>query len=149
MAHLFELLGILKTRQAIPLMETYIPKSLTLGVDSRAAAIWSLGVIQAGDVNKSLADKLLERVKDVAGIPPEFDDVRRASVLSLGRLRAEQQVQELKKMVAGGVGNFPVDLTIRWAIWKTTGEKLPIPAPPTLERSGWFLEHSRKLQSSP
>ncbi len=149
MAHLFELLGILKTRQAIPLMETYIPKSQTFGVNSRAAAIWSLGVIQAGEVNKSLADKLLERVKDVAGIPPEFDDVRRASVLSLGRLRAEQQVQELKKMVAAGVGNFPVDLAIRWAIWKTTGEKLPIPAPPTLERSGWFLEHSRKLQSSP
>jgi len=149
MAHLFELLGILKTRQAIPLMETYIPKSLTFGIDSRAAAIWSLGVIQEGEVNKALADKLLERVMDVAGIPPEFDDVRRVSVLSLGRLRAEQQVLELKKIVAGGVGNFPVDLTIRWTIWKTTGEKLPIPVPPTLERTGWFLEYSPKLQPSP
>ena len=148
-AHLFELLGILKDRRSIPLMGKYIPKSDTFGVDSRSSAIWSLGVIQEGEMNQTLADKLFERVMDVAGIPPEFDDVRRTSILTLARIGAEQHIRDLKKLVPTGIGNFPVDLTIRWAIWKTTGEKLPLPTPPTLVRTGWFLEHSPKMQPSP
>ena len=142
LAHLFELLGRLKTVAAIPLMELYIPKSLIYGGVSRAAAVWALGVIQEGQVNEPLAKLLMERVMDTMSSPPELYVVRRAAVLTLGRLRAKTQLAGLKELIGPTVDNDQFELTLRWSVLQISGETLPIMPPLTIERTGWFLEPS-------
>lgn len=148
-AHLFELLGVLKATSAIPLLETFVPKETAAGPDTRAAAIWSLGLIQEGQTNEKLSVQLLQRAMDTITNPPEHDTVRRAAVLSLGRLRAAPQVRGLKQLVNNKITNTTMDLTVRWAISEITGEKLPIEPLPSVERSGWFLESTRKPPPTP
>jgi HEAT repeat protein len=140
LAHLFELLGRLKVVAALPLLEMYVPKSATFGVNSRAAAVWGLGVIQEGHANERLSTQLLERVNDTMSSPPEELKVRRASILSLGRLRAKTQLPGLKQLIGEQVDNDWLELSARWAIQQISGETLPIGPPLVLEQTGWFLE---------
>jgi HEAT repeat protein len=142
MAHLFELLGKLKAVEAIPLLEVYVPKTEKFGFNSRAAAIWSLGVIQEGQVNEPLAKKLLERFLDTLASPPEAFEVRRVSVLSLGRLRAKNRLPALRQALGEAVDQDWMELTIRHAITQISGEVIPVQPPVTLFRTGWFLEPS-------
>ena len=148
LAHLFELLGRLKTVAAIPLMELYIPKSLIYGGVSRAAAVWALGVIQEGQVNEPLAKLLMERVMDTMSSPPELYVVRRAAVLTLGRLRAKIQLAGLKELIGPTVDNNQFELTLRWSVLQISGETLPIMPPTTFERTGWFLEPSLRVRGN-
>ena len=140
LAHLFELLGQLKFRDAIPLLEGFVPKTQDYGAASRAAAIWSLGVIDEGTTNEELAKKLIDRVQDILSIPPEAAEVRRAAVLSLGRIRAADHVEVLKQHLGETVDQDLMELTLRRAIHQMTGELLPIQPPPRVKRGGWFLE---------
>jgi HEAT repeat protein len=142
LAHLFELLGRLKTAQAMPLMEQYIPKNPKFGPASRTAAVWALGVIQEGQPNEAQAKQLMERAMDIMTSPPEFFSVRRAAVLTLGRLRAKSQLAGLKQLIGPTVDNDLLELTVRWSVLQISGEVLPIMPPVTIERTGWFLEPS-------
>ena len=140
LAHLFELLGRLKTVAAIPLLQKYVPKVLFYGIKSRSSAIWALGVIQEGQQNEPLAKQLMERIMDTMSSPPELDEVRRTSVLTLGRLRAKTQLQGLKQLIGEAVDNDLFELTLRHAVLQISGEALPLPPPPMVARQGWFLE---------
>ncbi|MBS0202668.1 MAG: hypothetical protein JSS49_07185 [Planctomycetes bacterium] len=139
MAHLFEFLGRQKISEAIPLMEKYVPKG-NFGEYSRSSAIWSLGLIQEGTVNEPLAAQLIVRVQDVGGIPPEYLEVRRASVLTLGRLRAKTQLAALKELVGDKIDNDNMELSIGWSIQQISGEVIPMAPLVSATRSGWFLE---------
>lgn len=139
-AHLFEFLGRQKMSEAIPLMETYVPKRGKYGEFSRAAAVWSLGLIQEGTANDPLAATLMQRVQDVAGMPPEFLEVRRASSLTLGRLRAKSQLAALKLFVGDTIDNEVIELSIGWSIQQISGEQMPMVPFSSVSRTGWFLE---------
>ena len=140
LAHLFELFGILKYVEAVPLLKVYIPHAEKYGTNSRASAIWALGVILEGQTNESLAEQLMERVMDTAGIPPELFEVRRTSVLTLGRIEAQAQLPVLKLLIGDQVDSELMDLTLRWTILRLSGEELPIVPPTPINRTGWFLE---------
>lgn len=139
-AHLMELLGTLKDAAAIPVLEIYIPKTDRYGVNSRACAIWALGVIQEGQPNERLAKKLMERYVDTNSLPPEVFEVRRAAVLTLGRLRAKSQLASLKQFLGEAVDQELMELSIRWALQQNSDDSLPVVGPVQLERRGWFLE---------
>ena len=146
LAHLFELLGRLKHVAATPLMERYIPKTDQFGDNSRGAAIWALGLIQEGQVNEPLARQLIERFKDTNSSPQERFQIRRASVLTLGRIRAQTQLADLKQFVGEKVENEQMCLTVRSAIQQISGESLPLIPPAIMERTGWFLEPSLRIK---
>ena len=48
-AHLFEACGRMRAKQAIPLMNEYIPNLAIMGERSRSAAIWALGMMHQGN----------------------------------------------------------------------------------------------------
>lgn len=140
LAHLMELLGTLKYAAAIPLLEIYIPKTDRYGVNSRSCAIWALGVIQEGQPNERLAKKLMERYADTNSLPPEVFEVRRAAVLTLGRLRAKPELAVLKRLLGEAVDQELMELSIRWALQQNSDDGPPVVGPIHLERRGWFLE---------
>ncbi len=95
--------------------------------------------IEAGEVAE-LAELLMGRVKDFSGMPPEFPKVRRASALAIGLMGAKTHVESLKQIIGKEVSTDAVELAMRWAVHRMTGELLPLTPLDPVEYTGWFLE---------
>jgi HEAT repeat protein len=138
-AHLLELFGKMKYREAEPLLRRYVPKEMPMGELSRPAAIWSLGHLHEGVPDEELARQLVGRIADVS-IPSEMMTVRAMSAVSIGRMKAVSQVSALHRFYAPSVAADELSLRIRWALMELTGEFIPEQGPPTIGKGGWFLE---------
>ncbi|MBI3860488.1 MAG: HEAT repeat domain-containing protein [Planctomycetia bacterium] len=139
-AHLFEAFGRMKYTEADSLMREYVPKNLLLGINSRSAAIWSLGLLHAGVPDEQLAAQFLERANDLAGIPPEMPPVREMSIVSIGRMKAVSQIAALQAMGAEKPAPSRVGMIMRWSLMELTGKQIPEPKPMIVGETGWFLE---------
>ena len=139
-AHLLELFGKTKYRDAEPLLRQYIPKSLIMGIHSRSAAIWSLGFLHEGAPDEDLAAQLMARMLDNGPPLPEFTPVKEMSAVTIGRMQAVSQAPALRKFMVPGISAGSLSLRIRWALIELTGEAIPELGPPRAGRRGWFLE---------
>jgi len=137
-AHLLELFGKTKYRDAEPLLRRYIPKDVKTGRFSRAAAIWSLGYLHEGVPDEDLARELFGRLDDDR-IPPELELVKQTAAVSIGRMKAVSQVPAMRKFFPLSTAG-ELSLRIRWAVMQLTGEFIPEPPAPTSGKRGWFLE---------
>jgi len=140
MAHLLELFGKTKYRDAETLLRRHVPKNPRLGTFSRAAAIWSLGFLHQGVPDEDLARQLVQRLNDIQSPLPELTAVRAMSAVSIGRMKAVSQVAALRQYVAPPLAADELPLRIRWAVIELTGESIPEPSSPIIGRRGWFLE---------
>ena len=132
-SHLFIAFGDQQYREADSVLQTYIPKSFALGLDSRPAALWALGLIFEGELNEGLAKKMVERLNDVESLEPEDEVVRRMCAIGLARMDASSALSDLRKYSDSMQA-------CAWAIEKMTGEKAPPQPPPgQIEVDGWFL----------
>jgi HEAT repeat protein len=125
-------------RYAAPeaLLRTFVPKGgAGLGGESRAAAIWTLGLLHEGQPEPELVERLRNRVADVENIDdPEDERVRNMAAVSLGRMKAVIALPDLRLYYQMGHSHCG------WAVEHITGETLP-PVPPVEARqTGWFLE---------
>jgi HEAT repeat protein len=125
-------------RQFIPRMEP--PMSVPICQESRAAAIWSLGLLHEGMHDARLTAALLERLNDIGTQPPEDPRVRRMCAITLGRTAAKDALDDLRRYCAEFETNQnPVNNACGWAIERLTGQTMP---PPKTIRKGqrdWFL----------
>ena len=139
MARLCELFGILRHAPAEPLLRRFVPKTL-LDERARQAAIWALGMLYESRPDDALAEELAARLADVGSIPPERPWVRAASALSLGRMRAESQLDGLRLFASQEGVATETGRACHWAIERITGT--PYPPLHTVEIGvrGWFLE---------
>ncbi len=173
--HLCEALAVLKYKPATSIMELYIPKRDQYSRLPRSAAIWSLGQIYAdvaansegpqqesaltkaaqflgvkdrSDVQtaEKLAEAFMERVDDTESQHPEAEEVRRTSALAIGRIKAASQLDSLKTKIGDEANNTEVELAMRWAIFRISGEEVPIAPPTQHERNGWFLEPINRIE---
>jgi HEAT repeat protein len=139
-AHLFEAFGQAKYAPAEPLMREYIPLNMLMGVASRSAAIWSLGWLHVGKSEGDLPKLFIERVLDPATMPPELDEVREFSTVSLARMKAVAHVDELRGYSKHRTSNERSGLIARWALNQLTGETIPNDPPNIISPGVWFLE---------
>jgi HEAT repeat protein len=115
-------------RQFIPRMEK--PMTSVACPESRAAAIWALGMIHDGKPLPAVATALVQRLEDTGSLPPEDSRVRRMSAITLGRLQAQEALPSLRKMCpAFEPSEEPVSNACGWAIEQLTGTLLPEPKP--------------------
>ena len=141
-AQLFEGLAMMNYREAIPLMQKYLPYSLLRPhqVLSRGAAVWALGHLLASDQNEQFASQLMGRIKARSALPPEIDIVVQMSVISLGRIKAKSQLKELKSLAGESIQPGPFNFSLQWAIREISGEMIPTKQPaPTIVRT-WRLK---------
>ncbi len=141
-SHLFEAMAVMNFRQAIPLMQQYIPfQEIRLDQRlSRGAAIWALGHLLASDQDDLFAAQLMGRIKAASGIPQEIDIVVRMSTISLGRIKANSQLQELKNLAGPKINPNMQGLSMKWAIHKISGETIPLDKPlPKVART-WRIQ---------
>jgi HEAT repeat protein len=141
--HLNEAFGKMKYALAEPLLRQYIPKNLIMGHYSRGAAIWSLGLLHAGTLDEELAVQLYTRATD-NGLPPEDALVREMSAITIGRMRAREQAEALRKYVGPKFHAGPISAAVRWALIECNSPPIPELVPLGKGMSGWFLEPIEK-----
>ena len=167
-SYLMEAFGLADFRQAESLMRKCIPKKFTMGSEVRAAAIWALGHLYAGQTPRELSAMLLDRLNDsgsnatmdlptdevadesrpeVAGLSgpgmesmyAEVNRVRCMCAVSLGRMGMKTMVEDIRKHYSGTTGSA-LDFACGWALQQLTGEPLPPPEKVRQALSNWFLE---------
>ena len=138
-AHLFIAFGDQVHAPAEALMRQYMPKDFSLGLESRAAAAWALGMLHVGDPQPDLISIFVGRIND-NGIEPDTDEIRNMSAISLGRMQAESALPDLRKLAVEGMA------ACYWAIEQMTGEKPPDPTPQQVTLDDWFLAPVLDLQ---
>jgi HEAT repeat protein len=142
--HLAEAIRVLGADEALPLLRKYVPKSMTVHPDSRAAAIWTIGHLLAGKPDPDLTTELSERLADVMSLMPEYPQVREAAAVCLGRMKAEGGLATLRRFGGDGPILESVQYACRWAIHKIAGEPFPEFADPMPSSRPWFLAPVQK-----
>lgn len=140
LCHLIEAFGQMKYGESDPLLRDYIPKSSPFIIEARAAAIWTLGHLHAGKPDPKLAELFAGRLSDVSPMNPEDPLVRTMSAISIGRMKAENQLTALRKFMEVESVNSDVGYGCAWAIREIAGEAIPEQEPRRGSWLGWFLE---------
>ncbi len=121
-------LGVWTESDADAVLRSVIPKTHILGADARAAAIWALGHIHAGQSDGGLTRALLGRLNDYKGLEPEMDNVRLQAAIAVGRFGDRGAVNNLRQRYEAVDESLEIRVACRWAIEQITGE-----APPEIE----------------
>lgn len=143
LAQIFQFFGQTNYARSDALLREYVPKNFLLGLDARAAAIWTLGHFHAGEPDQGLASALQARIRDVIGgpgNPPEFPEVRRMAAVTLGRMEARGALPTLREFGSPEGASDESSAACNWAVTQVTGETFPPPKTVRTTESGWFLE---------
>lgn len=142
-AHLFEAVGEIGAEEAVPQLLGYVPKRADSRT-ARGAAIWAIGRIYEGRLDRDIEQKMTDRILDFSPQPLEAPLVKQMSAIALGRMGAVDQASMMKQFAGGE--RSTTEATIRmmlamgWAVRELTGEELPPPKPLTAGQGRWFLE---------
>jgi len=140
---IFEFFGQKKHTPADSFLRTFVPKESS-DTEARAAAIWALGYIHEGKPDTKLVQALEGRIQDTEGMMPEYDLVRRMSVVAIGRMRAEEALPTLGTYSEPGGIQTEVGYACAWAIEQMTGKSFKKPVPRKGYYGDFFLEPIRR-----
>src|SRR5262249_18430416 len=153
LSQLNQFLGQQKYARADKVLREFIPRpgNESGGPESRAAAIWALGLIHEGNTDGELAGALEGRLNAGTAIPQELPQVRRMCAITLARLGAKEALPSLRRYCTDRKpsADDPVKNACGWAIGKLTGETML--APLTIEgtQTDWFLKPSPSTGRKP
>jgi HEAT repeat protein len=133
-SQLIQLLGRQTYAPADAVLRQFIPRGAKGDIqESRAAAIWALGLLHEDKVVSAVATALTARLEDSTSIPPEDMRVRRMSAITLGRMKAKTATAALRRFFTAGEPSFDViNNACGWALGRITGKAMP--APKTIHR---------------
>ncbi|QNN22380.1 HEAT repeat domain-containing protein [Planctomycetales bacterium ZRK34] len=115
-------LGVWRVKAADKVLRRFIPKDSPASPRARASAIWALGWIHENSNDTKLGDTLIKRVFDLNPLNPEADEVRKASILTIARMKVVEQTDALKNRYR--LDGLDIQYAARWAIHHMTGELL-------------------------
>jgi hypothetical protein len=141
LSQLNQLLGEQKYGPADAVLRQFIPRrGGNSWPEARAAAIWALGMIHEGKPDAALAADLEKRLNDTRTMPPESEQVRVMSAITLGRLKAKETLPSLRKACPKFEPSpYPIINACGWAIEQLTGEVMPPPKTIQKVSHDWFL----------
>jgi len=139
-AQLAQSLGRARYDPAAPVLARFVPKQWNIGPESRAAAIWALGLVHEKAPPAPLVQQLIGRLTDESVMMEEDRRVRRMAAVALGRMRAEEAVDSLKKYYPRKLSTDPFPNACGWALQQIMGEMLPASGTVEAVQGGWFLE---------
>ena len=140
---MFEALGVLKAKDAVPLLLEYVPNQQLLGDRTRGAAIWAIGLIQEGTRDPAIEEAFLDRITDFNDLKPESFFVKQMCMIALARMNAVDQSEKLRELMPSFPSPPELAVALRWSIRKLTGEEFPPPEPAVRPQIEWFLEPLR------
>ena len=143
-SHLAQFIGQRHYQPAESALRAFVPRSPQgeiIGQESRAASIWSLGLILEGKTDKGLVKQLEQRLNDIPRMmdPGEDPRVRRMSAITLGRMKSKDSLQSLRRYFMTKPTLDRVSPACGWAIAQNTGE--PLPPAGTMEFPGGIFKN--------
>ena len=139
LSHLAQFLGMSKYRPADATLRELVPPQQRAGAETRAAAVWALGLLHEAKPDPRLVGALAGRIAAV--MPGDLEDnrVRRMSAVTLGRLKAADGLPTLRQFYRNKQQSLDVvNNGCGWAIEQITGEKVPDGTAEVPQRD-WFL----------
>lgn len=115
-AMLLQYAGLVRMHEIQPLLESQFAKSAPGTAEKRASALWALSLLFEKNPDPNIARRFEERIQDRLSMPPEFLPVRRASVLALGIMRAEQSHEVVRETMVMDPQDSLIPDTARWAL---------------------------------
>lgn len=118
-----------------------IPPAFTpVGGESRAASIWALGRLLAGNPRADAVALIELRLTGDGMLGPDDERVRRMSAVALVRMAAKSSLPAVESLT-GGPDPTPDPLanTCRWAVAELTGRPLAPPGVKDMPQREWFL----------
>jgi HEAT repeat protein len=149
LSQLNQFLGQQKPAEADKLLRRFIPRPVTEsgGPESRAAAIWALGLIHEGKTDRELAGQLEGRLNAGSAIPSELPPVRRMCAITLARLGAKEALPSLRRYYGDRNPSSDAEERVKvacgWAIGKLTGETIRAPETKEVPLGDWFLKPNK------
>ncbi|QEF97965.1 hypothetical protein Mal15_20110 [Stieleria maiorica] len=139
MSQLFQAFGEMEYHEADELVRAYVPRSFALGERARTAASWCVGFLYPDQAPEDLVQVLVERLNDVESLEPEYGTVRAMCAQSLGRMKAEAALPDLRRFATDFGGD--VCFSCHWAIEQITGQSSPPSVEPiVIDYDDWFLK---------
>jgi HEAT repeat protein len=148
LAQLAQFLGQALYRPAEPTLRALYPRFLSAGTqnvtpvggETRAAAIWALGLLNAGKPDASLVSGLEARLNDISTPFIGGDDprVRRQSAVALGRMKATAALASLRRWYIGPTTDM-VSVACAWGAAQATGTQPPPPGTLEIAPIDWFV----------
>jgi HEAT repeat protein len=149
LTQLVQFLGAAKYKPADSELRSLFPRFLQsgkppafspVGPETRAAAIWSLGTLHAGDPAAGLVGPIEDRLTGDGPMGRDDERVRRMAAAALARMKAKDSLMALQTESGDGRPTLdPAALACRWAVAELTGEPLPPPGTYELPQRDWFL----------
>lgn len=149
LSQLFQFLGQQRYQDADPLLRKFIPKDYSLGLYSRAAAIWALGHIHEEDLDEELNDRLAERMVDTNSVVPEIPLVRFMSCNAIGRSRDERHEDKLRTILKVNTIDSFEGQQAAWALNRLFGDPIPGIGKRRINFGVWFVEPIAASPSDP
>lgn len=118
------------------------PGFTQVGGEARAACIWALGRLLAGDPRKEVV-ALIELRLTGDGLAFGYDDarVRLMAAVALARMGAQSSLPAVTEFSAGALPTTdPIINACRWAVAELTGKPLAPPGIVDARQREWFLE---------
>jgi HEAT repeat protein len=140
LAQLAQSLGRARYSPAAPVLARFVPKQLGVGPESRAAAVWALGLIHQQAPPAGLVQELIGRLTDESVVMPEDLGVRSMCAVALGRMKIEEAVTPLRKYYPKKLSTERLPNACGWALQQITGEMLPASGTAEVVQKGWFLD---------
>jgi HEAT repeat protein len=143
LSQLAQFLGQSRYRPAEPALRRLVPRPTGpwLNSETRAAAIWALGLIHEAKADPELVRALEDRLRDMGSPPlgPENPRVQAMAAVALGRMKAKSALPTLRSYWSGKLTLDPVQNACGWAIEQITGEVVPPAGTIEVPARDWFL----------
>ncbi|MAE63670.1 MAG: hypothetical protein CMJ18_05310 [Phycisphaeraceae bacterium] len=146
MAQIMQAFGLMTYGPAEPLMRRHVPKHCGHGSEARGAAVWALGKLHLDEPDTKLAAQLAERLADINPLDPEKMEVRRMSAVTIGFMRAEDELDTLEVWYERQKLSVDIHGATRWSIMRMTGRDLPQREATLQEATDFFLGPIDKLE---
>lgn len=137
--HLLQAGALLRIKELMPLLEPKLSKASPGGLYERSAAMWAIGLLNERNPDPSLVQQLEGRILDRSSMPPEFDEVRRASVMALGLMRSKESVEVLQESYRIDSAQAFIPQTVRF-VMPMIGQPAPPEIPELVQPiGGWKI----------
>ena len=138
-SYLIQYAGLRRLKGIQPHLEPAIRKAPRVHTFKRAAAIWTIGLLNENNPAPDLAGSLAGRVADRIDPGAEQLEVRRISAIALGMMRAKSAASGLLEAYELDPSGSVIPDSARWALGMM-GEALPDPVKPYAPViGGWKL----------
>jgi HEAT repeat protein len=153
LSQLVQFIGQTRYEKADPVLRALVPRILRGGMppeftpvraETRAAAIWALGLIHEGKPADALVSLIEGRLTGDGPFGRDDPRVRRMAAVALGRMQAKQSLHVLRDYSDGTKPSADVVVNAcRWSVGHLTHEPVPAAGVVEVPQREWFLTSIR------